>query len=126
MQAYLSQMSSLLLEKDLRESEEDSEVRTLAQARTLTMLSRADQSRKADAMQFLVEAELVQRVEGTGPIIKLSGADLLSGARRINSGMLERQAKSLEGATMPNGQRCEEWLKDKEGRGEDGENSGPP
>ena len=56
-------MSSLLLEKDLRESEEDSEVRTLARARTLTMmLSRVDPSRKADAMQFLVEAELVQRV----------------------------------------------------------------
>jgi uncharacterized protein YjbI with pentapeptide repeats len=33
-----------------------------------------------------------------------------------------RAAKSLEGATMPNGQKYEEWLKS---RGEDGENSGP-
>jgi uncharacterized protein YjbI with pentapeptide repeats len=34
------------------------------------------------------------------------------------------RAESLEGATMPNGQKYEDWLKDKEGRGEDGENSG--
>jgi hypothetical protein len=33
LQAYLDQMSSLLLEKDLRASEEVSEVRTLARAR---------------------------------------------------------------------------------------------
>jgi uncharacterized membrane protein len=46
LQAYLSQMSSLLLEKDLRTSEEDSEVRTLARARTLTVLGRVDPSRK--------------------------------------------------------------------------------
>jgi hypothetical protein len=31
-------MSMLLLEKDLRASDEDSEVRTLARARTLTVL----------------------------------------------------------------------------------------
>jgi hypothetical protein len=69
LQAYLSQMSSLLLEEDLRESEKDSEVRTLARARTLTVLGRMDPSRKGDVMQFLVEAELVQKVDGTEPII---------------------------------------------------------
>jgi hypothetical protein len=52
LQAYLDQMSSLLLEKDLRTSEEDSEVRTLARARTLTVLGRLDPSRKSAAMQF--------------------------------------------------------------------------
>jgi hypothetical protein len=77
LQAYLDQMSSLLLEKDLRASEEESEVRTLARARTLTVLGRLDPSRKTAVMQFLVEAELVQRVEGgRGPIIPLAGADL--------------------------------------------------
>lgn len=30
-----------------------------------------------------------------------------------------------EGATMPNGQQYEDWLKNKEDRGEEGENSGP-
>jgi glutathione S-transferase len=79
LQAYLDQMSGLLLEKDLRASEEDSEVRTLARARTLTVLSRLDPSRKTAVMQFLVEAKLVQRVEEREPIIRLVGADL-SGA----------------------------------------------
>ena len=69
LQAYLSQMSGLLLEKDLRESEKDSEVRTLARARTLTVLGRMDPSRKGDVMRFLVEAELVHKVDGTEPII---------------------------------------------------------
>jgi uncharacterized protein YjbI with pentapeptide repeats len=35
-----------------------------------------------------------------------------------------KQARSLEYATMPNGQKYEDWLKSK-GRGVDGENSGP-
>jgi uncharacterized protein YjbI with pentapeptide repeats len=79
LQAYLDQMSNLLLENDLRESKEDSEVRTLARARTLTVLGRLDPNRKTALTQFLVEAELVQRVDGRDPIISLRGADL-SGA----------------------------------------------
>jgi uncharacterized protein YjbI with pentapeptide repeats len=79
LQSYLDQMSNLLLEKDLRASEEDSEVRTLARARTLTVLERLDPSRKTAVMRFLVEAELVQRVLERDPTISLSGADL-SGA----------------------------------------------
>jgi hypothetical protein len=38
---------------------------------------------------------------------------------------LYEQAKSLEGATMPNGQKYEDWLKDKQGSGKDGENNFP-
>ena len=88
LQAYLSQMGSLLLDKNLRESEEDSEVRTLARARTLTVLSRLDPSRKSAVMEFLVEAELVQSVEGRGPIIRLGGADL-SGAEMSGADLSE-------------------------------------
>jgi hypothetical protein len=70
-------MNGLLLEKDLRESKEDSEVRTLARARTLTVLSRLDPSRKTAVMLFLVEAGLVQRIEEQrSPIINLLGAKL--------------------------------------------------
>src|SRR5215217_2517126 len=86
LQAYLDQMSGLLLEKDLRTSEEDSEVRTLALARALTVLERLDPSRKTAVVQFLVEAKLVQRVAGTGPIISLNGADL-SGAYLFSSAL---------------------------------------
>jgi len=148
LQAYLSQIGSLLLEKDLRGSDKGSEVRTLARARTLTVLGRLDPSRKTAVMQFLVEADLVQSVEGREPIITLSGANLfganlfgaslgpvdlskanLSGAnlrgaykevnfqgtkrQLITNEELEQQVRSLEGATMPNGQKYEDWLKDK-------------
>jgi uncharacterized protein YjbI with pentapeptide repeats len=67
----------------------------------------------------------------------LGGADLsrtnLSGAyegfnsdgsvRLVANEKLEEQAKSLEGAIMPNGQKYEDWLKSR-GSGEDGKNSG--
>jgi hypothetical protein len=171
LQAYLDQMSGLLLARDLRASEEDSEVQTLARARTLTVLSRLDPSHKTALMQFLVEADLVQRVDGSDPIISLSGADLsnanlgganlinadlsdadlfvadlinadlinadlinadlrgaylinadLSGAKHITNEELEQQALSLEGATMPNGQKYEDWLKDKKAQGKDEKN----
>jgi hypothetical protein len=134
LQAYLDQMSGLLLERDLRASEKGSEVRTLARARTLTVLSRLDPSGKTALMQFLVEADLVQRVDGSDPIISLRGADLsvadlrdadlrnaylrntnLRGAQGISNEKLDQQAESLQGATMPNGQKYEDWLKDREG-----------
>jgi hypothetical protein len=47
----------------------------------------------------------------------------LSRVQGTTTELLEEQAASLEGATMPNGQTYEEWLKDKEGRGEDSENT---
>jgi uncharacterized protein YjbI with pentapeptide repeats len=80
LQAYLDQMSSLMIGKNsLRDSEEDSEVRTLARARTLTVLGRLDPKRRTAVMQFLEEAKLVGEVDGKSPIIKLSDANL-SGA----------------------------------------------
>ena len=79
LQAYLDQMSTLLLEKDLWLSEEDSEVRTLARARTLTVLERLDPSRKTAVANFLAEAKLIGTVFGKNPVIALNEADL-SGA----------------------------------------------
>ena len=52
----------------------------------------------------------------------LNGADL-DGAQGTTKDQLDG-ADSLEGATMPNGQKYEDWLKSK-GRGEDGENGSP-
>jgi uncharacterized protein YjbI with pentapeptide repeats len=49
----------------------------------------------------------------------LSGA-VLSGAQGITNEELEQQTKYLEGATMPNGQKYEDWLKDKKAREEGG------
>jgi uncharacterized protein YjbI with pentapeptide repeats len=159
LQAYLDQMSTLMLEKDLRNSEDDSEVRTLARARTLTVLRRVDTSRKDEIMDFLVEADLVSKVGGSAPVIKLAGADLdaidlgtddlhgadlslanlddadlrfanlhgakLKGADLIGANLQDAEgwtedqlseAETLKGATMHNGQKYEDWLKDREKR----------
>jgi len=62
---------------------------------------------------------------------ELRGANLSEADLGRTEEELEQQAKSpdstpsLEGATMPNGYKYEEWLKAKEGRRKDGENSGP-
>jgi hypothetical protein len=173
LQAYLDQMSSLLLEQDLRTSEEESEVRTLAEARTLTALQRLDANHNRIILRFLREAKLISGGRSVVRLtfadlkgadlkgadlnsIDLEGADLrgadlrganlsytylhqahleganlqgadLRGAVLTDAKVIDDQlaeARSLEGATMPNGQKYEEWLKSK-GRGEDGKNSGP-
>ena len=76
LQMYLDQMSVLMLEKKLRSSEEDSEVYTLARARTITALGRLDPSHRVQIVQFLVEGKLVQGIEGKNPVISLEGANL--------------------------------------------------
>jgi hypothetical protein len=182
LQAYLDQMGQLLLDKDrpLRQSTEGAEVRTLARARTLTLLSRLDRAGKRSAVQFLYESGLVDkeqrvvdlvgadliRADLSGAILSgailsgailsgailsearlseatlrgahvdeadLSGANLsyadlsyanLSQAKGVTNEELERQAKSLEGATMPNGQKYEDWFKDREKRQQDEERNG--
>jgi uncharacterized protein YjbI with pentapeptide repeats len=101
LQAYLDQMSTLMLEKDLRNSEKDSEVRTLAQARTLTVLGRVDTSRKDEITKFLLEADLVREVGGSAPIISLDLADLHGADMRyanLKGAQLDRA--TLDGADL--------------------------
>ena len=85
LRAYLDQIGQLLLDKatPLRESKEGDEIRTLARARTLTVLELLDASRKTSVMRFLVESVLIQKEEGANeghvtnqPVITLSGANL--------------------------------------------------
>ncbi len=73
LQAYLDQMSQLMLEGNLLGSKEDSEVRTLARARTQTILVRLDSRRKGNVVQFLYEADLINKVH---PVVSLSGVSL--------------------------------------------------
>jgi len=91
LQAYLDQMSTLLIERNLRGSEEASEVRTLARTRTLTVLKRLDPSRKTAVLQLLQEAELVQSSGDSAPIFELAGADL---------GGADLSASHLSGANL--------------------------
>ncbi len=53
LQAYFNEISLLLLEKQLRESKEGDEVRTIARALTLTVVSRLDKERKVSILNFL-------------------------------------------------------------------------
>jgi len=117
LQAYLEGMGSLLLDEDLRSSKADDEVRTLAEARTSTVLSRLDGSRKRSVVLFLYKSKLIQKDQPIVPLVDvdlsdadlsdadLSDADLryadLSDARGITSEDLEKQAKSLGRTTMP-------------------------
>jgi uncharacterized protein YjbI with pentapeptide repeats len=59
LQAYLDQMSSLMLEKNVPESERGDAVYTLAQARTATVMTRLDSGRNKTVLGFLWNAGLV-------------------------------------------------------------------
>jgi uncharacterized protein YjbI with pentapeptide repeats len=73
LQAYLDQMSQLMLERKLLGSDEGDEVRTLAQARTRTILTRLDGRRKGSVVQFLYEASLINK---NHPVVSLSSGFL--------------------------------------------------
>jgi uncharacterized protein YjbI with pentapeptide repeats len=81
----------------------------------------------ADLREANLQGAFLQRANFQSAFLggaDLSGTDLRD-AQGITNEELEQQAASLEGATMPNGQMYEDWLKDKEGRKEDGENRSP-
>jgi uncharacterized protein YjbI with pentapeptide repeats len=69
LQAYLEQMAQLLKS----EFEESDKVRTLARARTLTVLGRLDGERKRSVVQFLYESGVL---DAPGKVLSLAGADL--------------------------------------------------
>jgi hypothetical protein len=93
LQAYLDQMSQLMLEGDLLDSKQDSEVRTLARARTLTVLTRLDSRRKGSVVQFLHEASLIKK---EGPVVSLSAVRL----RGANLSHLDLLEANLSGANL--------------------------
>jgi uncharacterized protein YjbI with pentapeptide repeats len=186
LQAYLDQMSQLMLERKLLVAEPGDPVHTLAQARTSTVILRLDAEHNESVTRFLSNSGLAESSEASPRLLReitllhatlgdaylpeadlsradlrgtnlsgaflfsanlsdavlganLSNADLrgtnlsgavlygsdlseavlenadLSGAKGITNEELEQQASSLEGATMPNGQKYEDWIKDKEG-----------
>jgi uncharacterized protein YjbI with pentapeptide repeats len=201
LQAYLDQMSQLMLERKLLEAKEGAPVHTLAQARTSTVILRLDAEHNDSVFRFLMNSGLAVRSDASvrlpglarsseasprllseitlshaklsGAYLgeadlsysDLSGADLsdanllvanlsnadlsnadlswaaLSGADLSNADLsganlshvigptndeLDQQTVDLEGATMPNGQKYEEWLKDKKAQGEEEKNEGSP
>lgn len=73
LQEYIDKMSELLLHENLRESQSEDEVRTIARVRTLSVLHRLDILRKRNVLQFLHESKLIH---GKNSIIDLDGAEL--------------------------------------------------
>jgi uncharacterized protein YjbI with pentapeptide repeats len=94
LQSYIDKMSELLLEKKLRDSKGEDEVRTIARVRTLTVLPRLDKERKRSVLQFLHESGLIDK---NRRIIELSGADL---------GEAYLQGANLKGSDLSKADLC--------------------
>ena len=85
LQAYLDQIETLLLDRNLRGADENSDVRRLARGRTLVVLDAlsADDAteprpyRQVRTLRFLYEAKLIQRTPPNDrPVISLNNVDL--------------------------------------------------
>jgi len=100
------------------------------------VLQDLDASRKRSLLTFLYGAGLIG---AENPAVELAGADLrganlrgtflqganLQGASLRGAKVTDEQlayTPLMQGATMPNGQKYEDWLKDKEGSGKVVEN----
>ena len=121
-QTYLDQMSQLLMAEDLRNSKEGSEPRTLARARTLTVLGRLDSSRKGRLLRFLYEAKLINK---RNPIVELTGVDASDAdLSRTVLGAADLKGVDLSGADLSGSELVEAdlscspppywWMKDKQ------------
>jgi len=98
LQAYFEQMSVFLIDKGLRKSESQSEVRDLARAWTLTFLRRLNGERKGVLLRFLYESELIARYS---TVISLGEANL-EGASLKSVTLAESDLKEvyLKGANL--------------------------
>ena len=74
-QGYLDKMSDLLLQEHLRTSPPDSEVRSIARARTLAIFPQLDDIRKRRLLRFLYESDLIKKDTGK-EILDLNGLSL--------------------------------------------------
>jgi hypothetical protein len=102
LQGYLDKMSELLLDNKLQHEQPNVGARTIARARTLTVLYRLDPDRKGSLIRFLYESGLLNQDEC---IIDLSQADLsqvnlssvnLSGIDLSNTNMTGAQLSDTE------------------------------
>jgi hypothetical protein len=103
LEAYQEHMCELLLDKNLSESQPESEVREVARARTLAVLRRLGKNRKGDVLRFLHEAGLIYKGKAIVDLREsdLSGADL-SNARLSGSNLAgaDLREANLTGASL--------------------------
>ena len=94
LEAYLDQMSGLMLESKLLTSDKQSPVRAVARTVTLTVLRRLDGERKADVIRFLYEARLLST---RPPRVQLNAANL----EKVKLRQANLGDANLEGADLP-------------------------
>ena len=103
LQAYLDQMTTLLLDRNLREADENSDVRMLARGRTLVVFDALSKYRQVRALRFLYEAKLIQPTPTDAqPVISLNNASLgkIKLSRRPFLRGAELQQANLSGAKL--------------------------
>src|SRR5215212_4351035 len=101
LQAYLDQMSQLILDRKLLEAEPGDPVHTLAQARTSTAILRLDAEHNESVTHFLVTSDLSVRSKDSPRLLRgstLSHAEL-SGAHLPNADLGDAE---LSGADLSN------------------------
>jgi hypothetical protein len=103
LQEYIKEISELLLKNNLRGSDKDNEVRTIARVRTLTLFSRLEATRKRIVIRFLNEADLISAGRC---IIQLKGADL----RETNMRWLNLKNVDLSSVNLSNADLSEAHL----------------
>jgi uncharacterized protein YjbI with pentapeptide repeats len=99
LQRYLDRMQELILDKGLRRSEKDAEIRNVACARTLAVLRGLDGNRKGQVVRFLHETDLIGKIEERQvieTIIDLRTADL----ERVDLRYADLRGADLRGADL--------------------------
>jgi hypothetical protein len=89
LQRYLDRMQELILDKGLRTSEKDAEIRAVSRARTLTILRSLNGDRKGPVARFLYESNLI------GNVVRKE-----SGERRVIEAIIDLQTADLRGANL--------------------------
>ena len=95
LQAYLDQMGTLLLDRNLRGADETSNVGRLARARTLVVLDALESERQERVLRFLVETELIQTIS-----LKYARLENIELPHRILLRGVDLQQAELKGANL--------------------------
>lgn len=112
LQAYLDQMGTLLLDRNLRRADENSDVRRLARGRTLVVFDALSAFRQVRALRFLYEADLIQATPDEQPVISLDNISLpdieLPGRAFLRGAHL--QQANLSGANLDHADLSDAYL----------------
>jgi hypothetical protein len=107
LEAYLKDMTTLLVDKGLRKAQPGDDLTTAARARTLTVLNRLSDTHKIAVLRFLNETKLIDATEEQ-PIVSLRGV-YLAYAQIVDPDPYLQRA-NLQGANLPGAELYEAQL----------------